>query len=75
MEVTLPADLTGELQQRVAAGQYESADALISQAIRQLFDAERRGQARLNALRRVGKAVDEAGLYDRALLPDPPSVS
>ena len=75
MEVTLPADLTTELRQRVATGQYESADALIGQAVRQFFEAEHRGQRRLNTLRRIGKAADQAGLYDGVLIPDPPSDS
>ena len=61
MEVTLPADLTIELQQKVAAGPYESADALIGQAVRRFFEAEHRGQIRLDALRRIGRAADRAG--------------
>jgi putative addiction module CopG family antidote len=70
MDVTLPADLTKQLQQEVAAGHYASASALIEQAIRRLFDEQQRGNIRLEALRRIGQAVDQAGLYDRVLIPD-----
>jgi hypothetical protein len=38
-------------------------------AVRQFFDERQRGQQRLDALRRIGQAVDQAGLYERVLLP------
>lgn len=70
MEVTLPADLRTQLQQELATGLYGSADALIEQAVRQFLDERQRGQRRLDALRRIGQAVDEAGLYERVLIPE-----
>ena len=62
MEVTLPADLTKQVEQELAAGRYKSRDELIEQAVRRFFDERKRGQRRLDALRRVGHAVGQAGL-------------
>ena len=69
MDVTLPADLTKQVERELADGNYRSRDELIEQAVRQLFDERQRGQQRLNALRRIGQAVDQAGLYERVLIP------
>jgi Arc/MetJ-type ribon-helix-helix transcriptional regulator len=70
MVVTLPADLRRQVKQELASGRYRSADELIEQAVRRFLDERQRGQRRLDALRRIGQAVDEAGLYERALIPD-----
>ena len=70
MEVTLPADLRKQVQQELADGLYRSADELIEQAVRYFLDERQRGQRRLDALRRIGQAVDQAGLYERVLIPD-----
>ena len=69
MDVTLPADLTKQVEQELANGRYRSRDELIEQAVRHFFDELQRGQRRLDALRRIGQAVDQAGLYERALIP------
>lgn len=69
MDVTLPADLTKQVEQELASGQYRSRDELIEQAVRHFFDERQHGQRRLDALRRIGRAVDQAGLYERALVP------
>ena len=69
MDVTLPADLTREVERELANGTYRSRDELIEQAVRQFFDERQRGQQRLDALRRIGQAVDQAGLYERVLIP------
>ena len=69
MNVTLPADLTKQVERELANGNYRSRDELIEQAVRQLFDERRRGQQRLDALRRIGQAVDQADLYERVLIP------
>jgi putative addiction module CopG family antidote len=66
MNVTLPADLRNQVEQELARGRYRSSDELIEQAVREFFDER---QERLNALRRIGDAVDNAGLYERVLLP------
>ncbi len=68
MDVTLPADLTKQVGQELANGHYRSRDELIEQAVRRLFDERQRGQQRLDALRRIGQAVDQAGLYERVLI-------
>lgn len=70
MEVTLPADLKKQVEQELANGRYQSRDELIEQAVRQFLNERQRGQGRLDALRRMGQAVDQAGLYERVLLPD-----
>ena len=69
MDVTLPADLTKQVEQELARGHYESPNELIVQAVRHFFDERRRAQRRLDALRRIGQAVDQAGLYERVLNP------
>lgn len=70
MDVTLPADLSRQVEQELASGRYPSRDELIEQAVRHFFDERQRGQRRLDALRRIGQAVDQAGLYERVLIPD-----
>ena len=67
MEVTLPADLSVQVEQELASGRYQSRDELIEQAVRQFLSERQRGQQRLDALRRIGQAVDDAGLYERTL--------
>jgi Arc/MetJ-type ribon-helix-helix transcriptional regulator len=69
MEVTLPADLRKQVEQELASGRYHGSDELIEQAVRYFFDERQRGQRRLDALRRIGQAVDQAGLYERVLVP------
>jgi Arc/MetJ-type ribon-helix-helix transcriptional regulator len=69
MDVPLPADLTKQVEQELVNGHYRSRDELIEQAVRQFFEERQRGQQRLNALRRIGQAVDQAGLYERVLIP------
>jgi Arc/MetJ-type ribon-helix-helix transcriptional regulator len=71
MEVTLPADLTKQVEQEVASGHYRSRDELIEQAVRHFIDDRQRSQQRLDALRRIGQSVDQAGLYERVLIPSP----
>ena len=69
MDVTLPADLTIQVERELANGNYRSRDELIEQAVRHLFDERQRGQERLDGLRRIGQAVDQAGLYERVPIP------
>ena len=70
MDVTLPADLTKQIEQELASGHYQGPDELIEQAVRHFLDERQRAHRRLDALRRIGRAVDEAGLYERVLIPD-----
>lgn len=69
MDVTLPADLREQVERELASGRYGSPEELIEQAVRYFLDERQRGQRRLDALRRIGGAVDQAGLYERVLLP------
>jgi Arc/MetJ-type ribon-helix-helix transcriptional regulator len=69
MDVTLPAGLRKQVEQELASGRYQSPDELIEQAVRHFLDERQRGQRRLEALRRIGQAVDLAGLYERVLVP------
>lgn len=43
---------------------------MIEQAVREFLDSQRRSAERLAALRSIGDAVDQAGLYERVLLPE-----
>ncbi len=45
MDVTLPADLTKQVEQELASGRYRSRDELIEQAVRQFFDERRSARA------------------------------
>jgi putative addiction module CopG family antidote len=69
MDVTLSADLRKQVEQELASGRYHSADELIEQAVKRFLDERQSAQQRLDALRRIGRAVDEAGLYERVLVP------
>ena len=69
MEETLPADLTKQVVQELANGHFRSGDELVEQAVRQFFDERLCGQQRLDALRRIGQAVDQAGMYEQLLIP------
>ena len=70
MDITLPTDLKKQVERELAAGRYRSPDELIEQAVRYFLEERQRGQQRLDALRRIGHAVDQAGLYERVPLPD-----
>ena len=59
------------MQQVLDRSGYRGTDDLIEQAIRRFLDETQRGHERLETLRRVGHAVDRAGLYERVLIPDP----
>jgi Arc/MetJ-type ribon-helix-helix transcriptional regulator len=70
VDISLPSELTERLQQEVADGHYPSTNAVIEYAVRRFLEEQHRGADRLEALRRIGQAVDQAGLYERVLLPD-----
>jgi Arc/MetJ-type ribon-helix-helix transcriptional regulator len=71
VQVGLPADLTNRVQSELANGRFRNAEELVEEALRRFLDDEQRGRRRLDALRQLGQAVDDAGLYDRTVLPDP----
>lgn len=68
MEVTLPPDLQKQVEHEIASGVYQNSDELVAQAVRHFLDERQREQRRLEALRRIGQAVDDAGLYERVLI-------
>jgi len=70
MRVTLPPNLSKQIEQEFASGQNQSRDELIALALSHFLGERHRGQRRLDALRRIGDAVDAAGLYERVLIPD-----
>lgn len=70
MEVTLPADLESQVARELASGHYRDTSELVERAVRRFLDEQRRGAERLPAWRRVDDAVDQAGLYERTLIPD-----
>jgi hypothetical protein len=45
-------------------------DQFVEMAVQYFFDQRQRSEHRLDALRRIGQAVDQAGLYERVLVPD-----
>jgi len=69
MDVRLPEDLSRQVERELASGRYQGADELIEQAVRNFLDERERAQRRMESLRRIGRAVDEAGLYERVLIP------
>lgn len=70
MEITLPPDLTEQVRQELAEGCYRGTDDLIEQAVRHFLEDAQRSHQRRNSLRRLGDAVDQAGLFGRILIPD-----
>jgi Arc/MetJ-type ribon-helix-helix transcriptional regulator len=69
MNVTLSSDLEKRVEQELASGRYQDPSQLIEEAVDCFLEQRQRGQERLEALRRIGQAVDEAGLYERVLVP------
>jgi len=70
VQVGLPADLTNQVQRELASGRFRNAEELVEEALRRFLDEEQRGRRRLDALRKLGQAVDDAGFYDRTVLPE-----
>ncbi len=69
MEIRLPADLNDQVAAELASGRYRNSEQLIEEAVRKFFEERRRSELRVDALRRLGQAVDEAGLYNRTYIP------
>jgi Arc/MetJ-type ribon-helix-helix transcriptional regulator len=69
MEITLPADLTKQVEQEISSGRYHAAGELIEEAVRHFLEDRQRGKRRMDALARIGDAVDQAGLYERVHVP------
>jgi len=70
MNVILSPAIEARIESEVSAGRYRDRNQLIEDALRDFLDRLQRGESRAQALRRVAQAVDDAGLYERILLPD-----
>ena len=66
-------NLSPEVERRVegelAGGQYRDVNQFFDTAVQFFLDQNERNRERTQALRRVGQAVDDAGLYERVLVP------
>jgi Arc/MetJ-type ribon-helix-helix transcriptional regulator len=69
MNVNLSPEIARRVEGELAAGQYRDANQFFDTAVQYFLDQNERNRERLQALRRVGQAVDDAGLYDRVLVP------
>jgi Arc/MetJ-type ribon-helix-helix transcriptional regulator len=70
MNVTLSPAIEERIDKEVSAGRYRDRNQLIEDALQHFLDRRQRDESRAQALRRVAQAVDDAGLYERVLLPD-----
>ena len=70
MNVILSPDIEERIKNEVSAGRYRDGNQLIEDALRHFLDWLRREEGRVQALRRVAQAVDEANLYRCVLMPD-----
>ena len=69
MNVNLTPEIEKRVKDELAAGQYRDVDQFVETAVQYFLDQSHRSQQRLQALRRIGQAVDNAGLYERTLVP------
>ena len=69
MNLTLSPETKKRVEEELATGRYQDVNRLIEDAIQYFLDRQQVGQRRLDALRRMGQAVDEADLYERILIP------
>jgi Arc/MetJ-type ribon-helix-helix transcriptional regulator len=69
MDVRLSEDLRSRVEQELASRRYRDSDEFIEEAVRFFLEDRQLGQRRRDALRRIGRAVDEAGLYEKVLVP------
>ena len=69
MDVNLSPEIENRVKDELAGGQYRDAKQFVETAVQYFLDERRRSDQRLQALRRVGGAVDAAGLYERVLVP------
>jgi Arc/MetJ-type ribon-helix-helix transcriptional regulator len=69
MDVNLSPEIENRVKDELAAGQYRDVNQFVETAVQHFLDQRQRSQQRLEALRRIGQAVDDAGLYQRVLVP------
>jgi Arc/MetJ-type ribon-helix-helix transcriptional regulator len=71
MNVNLSPEIEKRVNDELAAGQFQDMNQFVETAVQYFLDQRQRSQHRLDALRRIGQAVDDAGLYERVLMPSP----
>jgi Arc/MetJ-type ribon-helix-helix transcriptional regulator len=71
MNVNLSPEIEKRVKDELPAGQFQDMNQFVETAIQFFLDQHQRSQHRLDALRRIGQAVDDAGLYERVLVPSP----
>ena len=69
MDVNLSPAIENRVKDELAGGQYRDLNQFVETAVQYFLDQQQRSQQRLQALRRIGQAVDAAGLYERVLVP------
>jgi Arc/MetJ-type ribon-helix-helix transcriptional regulator len=69
MEVNLSPEIENRVKDELAGGQYRDVNQFVETAVQYFLDQRQCSQQRLQALRRIGQAVDAAGLYERVLVP------
>jgi Arc/MetJ-type ribon-helix-helix transcriptional regulator len=67
MNLNLPPEIEKRVQGELDAGQYRDMEQFLQTAVLYFLDQRQHSQERLEALRRLGQAVDDAGLYERVL--------
>jgi Arc/MetJ-type ribon-helix-helix transcriptional regulator len=68
MNVILSPTIEERIEKEVSAGRYHDRNQLIEDALRDFLDRRQRGESRVQALRRVPQAVDDAGFTSDTLL-------
>jgi Arc/MetJ-type ribon-helix-helix transcriptional regulator len=68
MNLTLSPETEKRVQEELATGRYQSANLLIEDAVQYFLDRRQASQRRLDALRRIGQAVEDAHLYERVFI-------
>ena len=69
MDVNLSPGIEDRVKDELAAGRYRDLNQFVETAVQYFLDQHQRSQERLQALRRIGQAVETAGLYERVLVP------
>lgn len=69
MNVNLSDEIEKRVKDELAAGQYRDMNQFVETAVEYFLDQRQHSQRRLDALRRIGQVVDDAGLYERMLVP------
>jgi Arc/MetJ-type ribon-helix-helix transcriptional regulator len=69
MNVNLSPEIEKRVKDELTAGQYRDMNQFVETAVQYFLDQRESSERRLNALRRIGQAVDDSGLYELALAP------